>query len=195
MGPLIPDIISNEWNNVIAILLGLAFGYILESSGFSSSRKLAGVFYGYDFSVIRVFFTAVVTASIGLLFMDYYGWINMAELYVFPARVYPIIVGGLIMGMGFVTGGFCPGTSITAVGIGKIDGMVYVVGMLLGIFVFSEMFPLFESFYNSGSLGNITVSEYFNISPYWFTAIVTIIAIVTFYITLQIRKRIKKIEY
>lgn len=195
MGPLIPEYILPEWNNVIAIVLGIAFGYVLESAGFSSSRKLVGVFYGYDFSVLRVFFTAAITASLGLLFMDYFGWVNMAALDGLPARVYPIIVGGIIMGLGFVTGGFCPGTCVAAIGIGKLDGYVFFGGIIIGIFLFSEMFPLFENFYNSSNLGDVSVPEYFNISPYWFTAIVSLVAVIAFYITLQIRKRVKKVQY
>jgi uncharacterized protein len=195
MGPLIPGIISDQWNNIIAILVGMGFGYVLESSGFSSSRKLVGVFYGYDFAVLKVFFTAAITASIGLLFMDYFGWINMAVLDGLPARVGPIIFGGILMGLGFVTGGFCPGTSVTAIAIGKIDGYVFFGGIILGVFVFSEMFPLFENFYNSTNIGDVTVPEYFNISPYWFTVLIAIVAIVAFYVTFLISKRINKVEY
>lgn len=195
MGPLIPGILSDQWNNIFAILLGMSFGYVLESSGFSSSRKMAGVFYGYDFAVLKVFFTAAVTASIGLLFMDYFGWINMAALDGLPARVWPIVVGGLLMGLGFVTGGFCPGTSITAIAIGKIDGYVFFGGIILGVFVFSEMYPLVEDFYNSSNLGDVTLPEYFDISPYWFTVIVAIVAIIAFYVTTLISKRITSVEY
>jgi len=195
MGPLIPEIISNQWNNIIAILVGIAFGYIMESSGFSSSRKLVGVFYGYDFAVLRVFFTAAITASLGLLFMDYFGWIDMAALDGLPARVWPIVVGGIIMGLGFVTGGFCPGTCVTAIGIGKLDGYVFFGGIMIGVFIFSEMFPLFESFYNYSNVGDVSVPEYFNISPYWFSAVVALVAVIAFYVTLQIRKRVKKVQY
>ena len=61
MGPLIPnEIIPFEWSSIIAIVIGICFGFILEASGFSSSRKLAGVFYGYDFAVLKVFFTAAI---------------------------------------------------------------------------------------------------------------------------------------
>ena len=195
MGPLIPEILSDQWNNIFAIIIGMAFGFVLESSGFSSSRKLAGVFYGYDFAVLRVFFTAAITASIGLLFMDYFGWINMAVLDGLPARVWPIIVGGVLMGLGFVTGGFCPGTCVTAIAIGKLDGFVFFGGIILGVFAFSEMFPLFENFYNSSNLGDVTVPEYFHISPYVFTAGISIIAIIAFYIAMLVRKRVKSVEY
>ena len=56
MGPLVPDIIGNELNLVVALLIGIAFGFILEQAGFSTSKKLVGLFYGYDFTVLRVFF-------------------------------------------------------------------------------------------------------------------------------------------
>jgi len=65
MAPFVPDIISDQLNLIVAFLLGIAFGFVLEQAGFSSSRKLAGVFYGYDFTVVRVFFTAAVTAMSG----------------------------------------------------------------------------------------------------------------------------------
>ena len=58
MAPLVPDIIGNEFNLVVALFIGIAFGYILEQAGFSSTKKLVGLFYGYDFTVLRVFFTA-----------------------------------------------------------------------------------------------------------------------------------------
>ena len=54
MGPLIPmEIIPEQWNNVMALLLGLAIGVVMEGSGFSSSRKIVGLFYGYDFTVAK----------------------------------------------------------------------------------------------------------------------------------------------
>lgn len=196
MGPLIPlDIISDQWSNVAAILIGLAFGFIMEGSGFSSSRKMVGLYYGYDFTVLRVFMTAAVTAAIGLLYFDYLGWIDSSLLYIHPTYVTAAIVGGLFMGLGFVTGGYCPGTSTCGMGIGKIDAYVYTIGMVVGIFLFSEAFPLFESIYNGNFLGNITVSEYLNISPYLFTLLFTIIALVAFYVTNLIRKKVKEVYY
>ena len=112
MGPLIPnELIPSEWNFVIALLIGMAFGFILESSGFSSSRKLAGVFYGYDFAVLKVFLTAGIVAVIGLYYMDYLSWVDIKQLYIQPTYLWGAIVGGMIMGVGFLAGGFCPGTS------------------------------------------------------------------------------------
>ncbi|WP_111709191.1 DUF6691 family protein [Lutibacter citreus] len=196
MGPLIPNgVIPYEWNNILAILIGIAFGFVLESSGFSSSRKLAGVFYGYDFAVLKVFFTAAVVASIGLYYMDYLGYISVGELYVQPTYLWGAIIGGAVMGVGFVAAGFCPGTAITSVAIGKIDAMVYIVGIMIGVFIFSEFYTLFQPLYEGSYLGNITVVDYFGVNPYIFIFCLTIVALLAFFFTDMIRKKVKKVFY
>ncbi len=114
MGPLAPNgIISENTNFLLAFFIGIAFGFVLESSGFSSSRKLAGIFYGYDAVVLKVFFTGAITCMIGLLFMSLFGWIDLDLVYVNPTYLTSAIIGGVVMGAGFIMGGFCPGTSFT----------------------------------------------------------------------------------
>jgi hypothetical protein len=196
MGPLIPnEIIPAEWNSIFALVIGIAFGYILESSGFSSSLKLAGVFYGYDFAVLKVFFTAALVSSIGILYMDYMGYLDLGALYVHPTYLKGALIGGGIMGLGFITGGFCPGTSICAAAIGKIDALVYVGGILIGIFLFSELFSRFEPLYDGGFMGYITIMDAFEISPYVFVFAFTLLAVLSFVIADIVRKRVKKVVY
>jgi hypothetical protein len=196
MGPLIPNgLIPVEWNFVIAILIGIAFGYIMEATGFSSSRKLAGVFYGYDFAVLKVFFTSAVVSVIGLYYMDYLNFIDISQLYVQPTYLWAAIIGGMIMGVGFLSGGFCPGTSLCAVAIGKIDGMVFTVGLMIGIFIFSESFSVLEPFFESSNLGHITLVDTLGISPYWIILGITIIALVAFAFSDWVRSKVKKVFY
>ncbi len=193
MGPLIPNgIIGGGWDFVIAILLGVAFGFILEASGFSSSRNIVGVFYGYNFVVLRVFFTAVIVAMVGLLYFDYFGWIDLAKIFILPTYVTPMITGGVIMGVGFIMGGFCPGTSFTAIAIGKLDGLVFTVGLYLGIAGFTLVYPYIADFYNSGYLGNITLTELTGIPAQWFALTFTIVALAAFWGTMFIEKRVRK---
>jgi uncharacterized protein len=196
MGPLIPNgIISPEWNLVIAFIIGISFGFILEQAGFSSSRKLVGVFYGYDFVVLRVFFTAALTAAIGLTFFNYFGWINLSAIYINPTFVSSAIIGGLIMGLGFVVGGFCPGTSVCAAAIGKIDAMLFIGGIILGIFLFGVSFPLFENLYMANDLGKIFVFDSLGMSRGVFVLILAVVAFAAFIITARIEKKIKKVDY
>jgi len=193
MGPLIPNgIIGTGWDFVIALLIGIAFGFVLESSGFSSSRNIAGVFYGYNFVVLRVFFTAVIVAMVGFLYLDYFGWLDLSKVYVLPTYLGPMLLGGVIMGLGFVIGGFCPGTSFTAVAIGKLDGLVFLIGIFIGIFLFGEGFPLSEMINTSGNMGNATVTDVLGISAQWFTVILTVVALVAFWVTAEIEKKVRK---
>lgn len=193
MGPLIPNgVIGGGWDFVIAILLGVAFGFILEASGFSSSRNLAGVFYGYNFVVLRVFFTALIVAMVGLMYFDYVGWLNLSQIFILPTFVTPMIVGGVIMGVGFVVGGFCPGTSFTGIAIGKLDAVFFTIGLYLGIFGFSLAFPLFEDFFTSGDMGNVTLTDITGIPASYFAVAFTVMALAAFWGTMFVEKRVRK---
>ncbi|MEN8187098.1 MAG: YeeE/YedE thiosulfate transporter family protein [Bacteroidota bacterium] len=196
MGPIIPNgIIPYEWNFIIAILIGLAFGFILEATGFSSSRKLMGIFYGYDFAVLKVFFTAAAVSAIGIYYMDYLNWVDISQLYVHPTYLWAAIIGGAIMGVGFLFGGFCPGTSICAVAIGKIDAMAYTIGIMIGVFIFAELFDLIEPLFESTNMGNITLVDTLGISPYWIILIFSVIAVIVFALSDVIRGKVKKVFY
>ena len=181
MGPLIPqEIISLDWNLVIAFVVGIGFGFVLEASGFSSSRKLAGIFYGYDTVVLKVFFTAAITAMLGLLYLSLFGWIDLNLVYVNPTYLWSAIIGGIIMGLGFIIGGFCPGTSVCAAAIGKIDAMVFIIGIIIGIFIFGEGFPIWKEFHEAGNLGSLKIQDIIGISGALFTFLIIIFAMILF---------------
>ncbi len=196
MGPLITQgIIPEEWNFIIAFIIGIAFGFVLERAGFSSSKKLAGVFYGYDFVVLRVFFTAAITSMTGLIFFNYFAWIDLELLYINPTYLTSSIVGGVIMGLGFIIGGFCPGTSLCGVAIGKIDAMVFFGSIFIGIFIFGESYSLFEELMFAADLGNIKVFDTLGISQGLFALLLIIVALVAFFVTAKIENNTTKIDY
>ncbi|HCI15633.1 MAG: YeeE/YedE family protein [Candidatus Marinimicrobia bacterium] len=196
MGPLIPqEVISEGWNFFIAFAVGIGFGFILEQAGFSSSRKLAGVFYGYDSVVLKVFFTAAVTGMLGLLYFSLFGWIDLSMIWVNPTYLWSAIIGGIIMGAGFIIGGFCPGTSVCAAAIGKIDAMVFVGGIFLGIFAFGEFYPMIKSLYMAEYLGQIKLSKILGISQGTLTFFVIIAALIMFWIAEIAEKKFPREEY
>lgn len=194
MGPLIPQgIVNPDLNLFFAFVIGLGFGYVLEQAGFSSSRKLAGVFYGYDFVVLRVFFTAAITAMLGISLFHYAGLIDQNLLYINPTFVWSAIVGGVIMGFGFIMGGFCPGTSIVAAMVGKIDAMFFIIGMMGGIFLFGSFFDVFEPIYNGSALGGVLVYDSLGFSRELFILILVVVALAAFIITRKIEDHINGI--
>jgi uncharacterized protein len=188
-------LVSPAWDNVFAVLVGMGFGFALESSGFSSSRKIIGTFFGYDFVVVKVFFTAAIVASLGLLYLSHLGLVDFSLLYIQPTFLTSAIVGGIVMGIGFAMGGFCPGTSLCATAVGRMDGLVFFGGMFIGVFMFSESFPLFEKMYYSGSQGAKMINSAFGISPELFTFFLVLAAVGMFFGASWLQKKVKEVEY
>ena len=149
---------------ILAFVIGIAFGIALERGGFGRATILAAQFYFTNMRVLKVMFTAIVTAMLGLFYLSVIGFLDLSLIYLTTTNILPMVVGGLVAGVGFVIGGYCPGTSMVAVATGKIDAMVYVLGMMFGIFVFGEMFPSIESFFNSTNMGSVTLPQFFNMS-------------------------------
>lgn len=196
MGPLAGnELITQETNFLLAFLIGIGFGFVLEMSGFSSSRKLAGVFYGYDTVVLKVFFTAAITGMLGLLFMSLFDWIDLDLVYINPTYLQSTIVGGIIMGAGFILGGFCPGTSFCAASIGKLDALVFIGGLFLGVFIFAEGYPLFEGFFKANYQGIPTISEKLGLKDGLVVLGVILVALGMFWVGEWAEKKFPREEY
>jgi uncharacterized membrane protein YedE/YeeE len=184
---------DTDWYYVIAFTIGIGFGWILEQAGFSSSRKMASVFYAKDFTVLKVFFTAAITASTGLLILNQMEIVDFGSIYIPKTFVVPTIVGGVIMGLGFVWGGYCPGTSFSALAIGKIDALAFLTGITIGIFSFGLAYePFLQTLKNSTPLGKTFVYDTLGLSAGVFALIFILFGLSSFYITDKIKKMLEK---
>jgi len=194
MGPLVPDVISNNLNLIVALVIGIAFGAILEQAGFSTSKKLVGLFYGYDFTVLRVFFTAGIVAMIGIMAFAHYGLIDINLIYINPTFLWSAIICGIIMGLGVVVGGFCPGTSVCAAAIGKIDALIFIVGTFFGIIIFAEGYPVFKPLLVASNLGIPRFFETLGVSQNIFAFMMVIFALGGFWVASIIENKVNNIK-
>ncbi len=158
------DLLGQIGAYIIYLLIGVAFGMTLESAGFGNSRILAAQFYFKDMRVFKVMFSAIIVASTLIFLASSLGLMDYNLMWVPPTYLWPGIVGGLVMGVGFIVGGFCPGTSLVALATGKIDGIVFVLGVLFGIFLFGETVANFAVFWNSSYMGRFTLPELLGVS-------------------------------
>jgi rhodanese-related sulfurtransferase len=149
---------------LLSALLGVGFGFMLERGGFGSSKVLAGIFYLKDWRVLKVMFTAIVTAMLGLYLLQGLGLVVMDAIAFRPTFVGAQVVGGLLLGIGFVTAGYCPGTSVVGLVSGKLDALFVMVGIILGIGVFEEFYGFFQPLYGSGEMGQVSLSEWLGLS-------------------------------
>lgn len=190
MGPISSLTGFPQWLDLVfAFVIGIGFGFALEQAGFSSSRKLAGMFYGYDTTVIKVFFTAAIVALVGSQFMSYFGLLNLDKVYVNEYYVGAAIIGGVIMGAGFIMGGFCPGTGLCALSIGKIDALVFFAGGLAGAFLFAETYPFIAQLANGSYKGPVKINEIIGVSSGVFTLFLIAAAVVMFWIAEAAEKK------
>lgn len=160
----------------LAVLAGFFFGFVLHRAGFGSATKLAAQFYLTDMTVLKVMFTAIVTAMLGLTLLTAVGVVDYAEIYVNPTMLGPQVVGGLIFGVGFAVGGYCPGTSVVAATQGKVDAFAFLGGALAGALVYSAAFPLFEAF-ASGDGERFLLMDWLGLSHGTVAFLVTLMAI------------------
>jgi len=161
----------------IAIVIGIAFGFVLESAGFGNSRKLALQFYLKDFTVFRVMFTAIITAMTGMIILNSIGILDLSRIFLNTTYLWPGIVGGLIMGVGFAIGGYCPGTSFAGLATVKVDAWLYLIGILFGLFVFGETVPAFREFFFSNNNGDVTIYSALGVKPGVVGFIILVIAL------------------
>lgn len=173
---------ANPWTYVLFGVIGFAFGYTLEMSGFGDSRKLAAQFYFTELTVLKVMFTAIVTAMVLLFGAVGLGLLDFSQVWVNPTYLWPGILGGLIMGVGFIVGGFCPTTSLASASTGKIDGMLFMLGGFVGAFLFGETEQYFTQWYNnSGYYGRVTLDQVFGIPMGWVVLLVVLMALFMFW--------------
>ncbi len=141
----------------VAFAIGLGMGWFLERAGFGSATKLAKQFYFRDLAVLKVMFTAIVTAMVGLFLAAELGWVDLSLMYLQPTVLWANVVGGLLLGVGFIIGGLCPGTSVVSVATGRIDALLFVLGVLASQFLVGEAWPLFAGISEAGEMGQITL--------------------------------------
>jgi hypothetical protein len=174
------DMFSADFSLVIAFAIGIGFGFALERGGFGNARILASQFYFTDMRVLKVMFSAIVTAMLGVFFFVAFGWLDLSLVYYTDTNLIPQVVGGLILGVGFVVGGYCPGTSCVAASTGRIDAVIYLLGVMAGIFVFGEIFPLIEGFYYSSNMGRVFLPDYLGMSYGMIVFLVVLMAVGAF---------------
>jgi len=179
------DLLSQDALTPIALLgavvLGAAFGFVLERSGFGRAQRLVAQFYLTDMAVFRVMFTAVVTAAVGTSLLAAVGLLDLKAVTVnYPTFLWPMIVGGLLVGAGFVISGYCPGTSVVAAASGKLDGAVTVLGTILGGLAYAELQPALGAFHDSGKLGSVFLYDLLGVPALALALVVAPVAVLTF---------------
>jgi len=186
------DLLGHWGSYVIYTIVGIAFGMSLESAGFGNSKLLAAQFYFKDMRVFKVMFTAIIVAMTLIFLSSALGILDYNLIWVPPTYLWPGIVGGLIMGVGFIIGGFCPGTSLVGLATGKLDAIVFVFGVFFGVYLFGETISSYAVFFESSYMGRFTLPELFNASYGSVVFIVVVVALSLFGLVEKVEAAVNK---
>ncbi len=177
-----------------ALASGILFGYVLEQAGFASPGKLTAQFRFTDWSVFKVMFTAILVASVGILLLQIDDSFGSRGFYIPRTALGAAVAGGVFIGAGMAIGGYCPGTSVVGAMSGRIDGLVFALGMIVGIWGFSFEFDTvwMQQLLHSGEIGQKTLPALFGISPWTVVAALTALALVIFLLGSRLERRLQE---
>lgn len=180
-----------EYNSGIMIVIGgFFFGYFLEVSGLGSPRKLNAQFTFKDWTVFKVMFVAIVVAAVGLWFFDLLGWIRFDEIHVQTTFFWAMAIGGALLGTGLAIGGYCPGTSVVGLFTGRIDALFFVLGLIIGIFLFALLFDTILPLYVAAKGPNSqTLSQLLNVQTWVIILGLIAIAAVGFWLGTKVESK------
>lgn len=170
---------------ISGLLFGLVFGFLLHKGGVTKYDVILGQLLLYDFTVLKIMLSAVVTGMIGIYGMKSLGLIKLSVKFGSAGQN---IIGGLLFGIGFGVLGYCPGTLAGAIGNGYLDALTGgLAGILLGTILFAQLYPgLSRNILQKGSYGDITLPKLFKVND-WVVVIPMSVLIILFLIWIESR--------
>jgi len=157
------ETITPTVNLILALIIGIGFGFALERGGLGNAKKLIDQFLLKDLTVFKVMFTAIITAMTGLFILSSLNLVNLDLVQPSDSYLLPQFVGGLLLGVGFVVAGYCPGTTVVGMACGKIDALYSFIGLFVGAVIFSLIFDWLEGLYHATHLDNGQLTEILNL--------------------------------
>jgi uncharacterized membrane protein YedE/YeeE len=139
---------------LIGLLVGIAFGAVLQLGGASRYEKILGTLLLRDLTILKLILTAIAVGTVGIYALDLGGF---AHLSIKPTYVVGLILAGIIFGGGFALAGYCPGTSLVAAAEGKRDALFAIAGGFVGAFLYALVHPSLSGILDRGALGDLTL--------------------------------------
>lgn len=170
---------------VFGLSIGFFFGFLLQKGGVCHYEVIMQQLLLQDFTVVKVILTAIVTGMVGIYAMRDAGWIRLHKK---AGSLGATIPGPLIFGIGFATLGYCPGTSVGAVGHGALDALVGgIIGILAGAGLYAAVYPrLKKQVLPAGSFGEKTLIDLVQPRNPWFVIIPAAVFMIGFMAVLEI---------
>ena len=163
---------------ILGLVTGIFFGFLLQKGRVLRYDKQVGAMLFKDMTIFKFMLSAIIVGMFGILAMHDMGIIKLSHK---AMNVGAILVGGSLFGIGWAVMGFCPGTSVGAMGEGRWHAVFGAIGMIVGAGIYAELFPFFKSTVLSwADFGKIGLPEVLGINHWVIAVIFTIITLIMF---------------
>ena len=153
---------------VYGLITGILFGFFLQKGRVLRYDKQVGALLFRDMTIVKFMLSHIVVAMVGVYFLYDMG---IVKLSLKPMIVGGVVLGGLIFGLGWGLLGYCPGTSLGALGEGRTDAIWGIAGMLVGAGIYAEAYPyLQKTVLTWGNYGKITIPQVLGVN-HWIVII------------------------
>lgn len=144
---------------VLALFLGLLFGFVLQKAGASNPTRIIDMLRFRDLHLMKAILLAIGLSSLGLFILLNKGLFDVGHLSVKSAYI-GVVAGGLLLGLGWALAGFCPGTALVGMGAGRKDAWFFVLGGLLGAWMYTMVYGTIASSALFAEIGGkVTLAE------------------------------------
>ncbi|MDQ7782838.1 MAG: YeeE/YedE thiosulfate transporter family protein [Desulfomonilaceae bacterium] len=139
------------------LVTGLLFGFLLQKGRVLRYDKQIGALRLMDMTIVKFMLSSIMVAMVGIYLLHD---MELVKLSIKATILGPVIIGAFIFGLGWGLLGYCPGTSMGALGEGRWDAGWGILGMIVGAGLFAEAYPvLAKTVYTWGDLGRITMPQ------------------------------------
>lgn len=160
---------------VLGLGTGVAFGALLQKGQVAKYDVIVDQLTLDDGRVARIMLTAIAVGAAGVHLLVQTGH---AQLVVKPLQLGGIVGGAVAFGTGVAILGYCPGTTLAALGEGRRDALAGTLGMLAGAALFVRAYPAMKPALESGDYGKVTLPRATHTSPWpWIAALGAVVAL------------------
>ena len=160
------------------LVTGMVFGVLLQRAQVIRYDKQLAALRFQDFTILKFMMSAIIVGMVGTYFLYDQG---LVKLSIKPTILGGTITGGLLFGVGWALLGYCPGTSLGALGEGRTDAFWGILGAIAGAALYAEMFPyLQDTLLKMHDYGKITLPQLLGVNHWIVIAGVSVVFLLSF---------------
>lgn len=151
-------------DQILGLITGILFGFFLQKGRVLRFEKQVGAMLLTDMTIFKFMLSAILVGMVGIQLLAGADIISLSHK---AMNLGAVLVGGALFGCGWAVMGFCPGTSIGALGEGRWHAVFAIAGMVTGAAVYAELYPFFKSTVLAWkNFGKIGVADVLSLSPW-----------------------------